>query len=197
MLADKIRACGLWNEGYCIQQDPEELAALVECMEKHAAYGDYLAIGIAAGGVERFISEQSIFEDFFVIDNGKHPDFPVWEKNKQSIIHHDNSCLVDEFIGDSHSPEARAFLDRWFAMFPRESSITCAGIDGDHSPQGVAQDWELVQPYLAPGALVWFHDIRVSDVGQTGARKLWARLKTEKEVLLETNGQFGIGVIRV
>ncbi len=202
MILDDIKAAGsddhlffggTWTGGYHIQQEPEEFSELIECLNEHGKWGDYLAIGIAAGGVERFISEQCMFKDFYVIDNGKHPKFPVWEQNKVAIRRHPDSMLVDEFIGDSHSQGAKDFLDKWFP----EPTITCAGIDGDHTPQGVAQDWELVKPYLCKGALVWFHDINISEAGQSGARKLWARLRIEHKVLLETKGKFGIGVIKV
>lgn len=187
-LVEEIRKAGLWDDGYCIQQDPEELAALVDLLQRKEPMGSYLAIGIAAGGVERFLLENVIILKMAIIDDGAHPQF-----NTQwfSMSNDDWPSSIPSFIGDSHSGEARNFLEALGRKFD------VVGIDGDHSPQGVAQDWELVQPYLAPGAIVWFHDIKVSEPGQTGARKLWARLKTEHEVLLETNGQFGIGVIRV
>ena len=71
-------------------------------------------------------------------------------------------------------------------------------IDGDHSYDGVRQDWKLVQPYLAEGAIVWFHDIQVLLRDSDGANRLWhERLSIDHEVLLQTPGPFGIGVIRV
>lgn len=191
-LVDRIRAAGLWDEGYCIQQDPEELAELVRCLRDYVPWGNYLGIGTASGGVERIICHEAMFKDFYIIDNGQHPNFKVWEENKKGIQAHPDSCFVDEFIGDSHSQGAKDFLERWFS----DQKLTCVGIDGDHSPQGVAQDWELIQPYLAPGALVFFHDILIDIPGQHGARKLWSRLKHEYDVLLETNGKFGVGCIR-
>lgn len=189
-LVEAIQKAGLWDEGYCIQQDPEEFAELVECLKAREPFRSCLAIGIAAGGVERFLIENVKIERLCIMDDGKHPNHKVWEEgNKQAV----NRRIVGHypFIGDSHSDAAGLFLAGL------GTSFDLVGIDGDHSPQGVAQDWEKVRHYLIPGAIVWFHDIHVSEAGQTGARKLWARLKTEYEVVLETNGQFGIGVIRV
>ncbi len=174
-----------WTGGYYIQQDPKEFAELVELLHGFE-YRNYLAIGIAAGGTERFICENARVGGVYVIDDGKHPNFKKSGANL-SIP----GFLSSAFIGDSHSIKAALQLKAW------NRSFNLVGIDGDHSPQGVLQDWEMVQPYLAPGALVWFHDIHVSEIGQHGARKAWARLKTEHEVLLETNGKFGIGVLRV
>ena len=186
---------GIWTGGYLIQQDPKEFAQLIQCLEQHAPHGDWLSIGIAAGGNERFIFEQDfVFGDLFVIDNGEHPNHKHWAENKKAIVHHPDSIL-QEFIGDSHSQACKEWLESWSKFVPQRFAVI--GIDGDHSPEGVLQDWELVQPYLAPGAIVWVHDIRMDIPGQHGARKLWQRLKTQYEVLLETDGKCGIGVLRV
>lgn len=176
---------GTWTGGYYIQQDQKEFAQLVKLLQGFQ-FRNYLAIGIAAGGVERFICDHVDIGNLTVIDNGEHPNHKFWKENKPKDF---DSFFVNEIIGDSHS------LSTWDKL--EKAKFNLVGIDGDHSPQGVLQDWELVQPYLAPGALVWFHDIKISEPGQTGARKLWSRLKREQEVLLETNGKFGIGVLCV
>ena len=41
-------------------------------------------------------------------------------------------------------------------------------IDGDHSEAGVAEDWELWSPLVAPGGTVVFHDARASRPGGRG-----------------------------
>ncbi len=178
---------GSWTGGYYIQQDPKEFAELVQLLQGFQ-FDNYLAIGIAAGGVERFICENVSVKRLTVIDDGEHPNHRHWDAD--AVLGRGD---VIEFIGNSHSSKAKEFLRVNHGAIP----FNLVGIDGDHSPQGVLQDWEMVQPYLAPGCLVWFHDIHVSEIGQHGGRKLWARLKNEHEVCLETNGRFGIGVIRV
>ena len=193
---DQINAAGsdnheyfgaTWTGGYHIQQDPQEFAELVELLQRLGPFENYLAIGIAAGGVERFLVENCKIKNLTVIDDGSHPNHKYWKQNSENMS-------PAEFIGDSHSEAAKQFLLEDYSDF---GAYNLVGIDGDHSTQGVLQDWELVQPYLAPNALVWFHDTVISEAGQTGARKLLARLKTQHEVILETNGKFGIGVIRV
>ncbi len=188
---------GTWTGGYLIQQDPKEFAELVECLQKHEPFDNALSIGIAAGGNERFICENVDIANLTVIDNGKHPAHKYWSNNRKVVLTSRkiirSRVEIREFILDSHSSGAKLALEVNHSNF----KFNLVGIDGDHSPEGVLQDWELVQPYLAPGAIVWLHDIRLNIPGQHGARKLWVRLNTQYEVLLETDGRFGIGVLRV
>ncbi len=187
---------GIWTGGYYIQQDPKEFAQLVQFLKDYSAiknFKHYLAIGVAAGGVERFLVENCEIESLTIIDNGEHPAHKHWNANCNAIDRLTGG--TDEFIGDSHSKKAAHFL--WDICDELSMKFGLIGIDGDHSPQGVLQDWEMVQPYLAPGCLVWLHDILIDIPGQSGARKLFARLKEKYEVLLQTNGKFGIAVLRV
>lgn len=179
---------GTWTGGYFIQQDPKEFAQFVECLHKCGPFNNYLAIGVAAGGNEKFLVENVDIGYIFVIDNGEHPNFKHFDRDLLS--------KDDLFIGDSHSKNAVKFLNE-ILIDGEQAKFNLIGIDGDHSPEGVLQDWELVQPYLAPGALVWFHDIHIDIPGQHGARKLFSRLEKEYEVVLKTTGRFGIAVIRV
>jgi predicted O-methyltransferase YrrM len=41
-------------------------------------------------------------------------------------------------------------------------------IDGDHSPQGCREDWELWHPHVVCGGAVAFHDARAGRAGGTG-----------------------------
>jgi predicted O-methyltransferase YrrM len=42
-------------------------------------------------------------------------------------------------------------------------------IDGDHSPEGCREDWEVWHPHVAPGGAVAFHDARLGATGGTGS----------------------------
>ncbi len=186
---------GTWTGGYLIQQDPKEFAELVECLQKNGPFGNYLAIGVAAGGNERFLIENVDIGSLVVIDNGEHPNFKHFDRNLAGIGSHPPYGGEEVFIGNSHSKSAAKFIHEICDETTHKFELV--GIDGDHSPEGVLQDWELVQPFLAPGAIVWYHDTKMPIPGQHGARKLFARLKTQHEVLLETDGRFGIGCIRI
>jgi predicted O-methyltransferase YrrM len=40
-------------------------------------------------------------------------------------------------------------------------------IDGDHSPEGVREDWDVWHPHVKPGGFVAFHDARDPGLGPT------------------------------
>jgi hypothetical protein len=56
---------------------------------------------------------------------------------------------------DSHSDEAVSWIEN--KLFDRELDMLF--IDGDHSYDGVRNDWEMYSPYVRKGGLVIFHDI--------------------------------------
>ena len=177
---------GTWTGGYYLQQNPAELAQLMRTLRQSGPFADSLEIGIAAGGTTRLIREHVSIGATTVIDDGTHPHHIHWQRNRVGI-----ERLV-EFIGDSHSPQAKRFLTA------AGRSYDYVAIDGDHSDEGVLQDWQLVQPLLAERAVVWFHDIHLRRPGGDGVRRLWhEELREKHEVLLETRELSGIGVIRV
>jgi hypothetical protein len=193
--------------GYHIQQEPQEYAALLAVLRDYAPFHTALSIGIAAGGNERFLVEHVDVRQLVVLDDGNHPMHRIWGGpiHPGELEPHPERVPVDmpnrdaireriplhEFIGDSHSKAAAKFLEELDFKF------NLVAIDGDHSPAGVRQDWALVKPYLAPGAIVWFHDIALDEPGQTGARELWMELRRKHQVLLETRIKFGIGAVRI
>lgn len=171
---------GLYEGGYQIQQRPAEFARLVCLLAGHSPFASYLEIGTAAGGTTRFLTEWLRIDRTAVIDDGNHRKYPVWAAQNRRFV----PDLV-EHIGDSHAPAARAWLQETGRVFD------LVGIDGDHSYAGVRADWELVEPFLAPRAIVWFHDIRACE----GVARCWDELRRRHTVLLETD-EFGIGVLR-
>lgn len=193
--------------GYHLQQDPKEFAALISVLRDYAPFHSALSIGIAAGGNERFLVENVDVRQLVVIDDGKHWNHRIWsgpldEKDMQesatrTALDVPNRVAVadliplHEFIGDSHSKAAAKFLEDLDFRF------NLVGIDGDHSPAGVRMDWEMLKPYLAPGAIVWFHDIALTEPGQTGAAELWFELRRKHKVILEIRNKFGIGAVRL
>jgi predicted O-methyltransferase YrrM len=47
-------------------------------------------------------------------------------------------------------------------------SVDLVFIDGDHSPEGCREDWDVWHPHVRPGGLVAFHDARLDLPGGTG-----------------------------
>jgi predicted O-methyltransferase YrrM len=102
---------------------------------------------------------------------------------------------------DSHRTETVREVERLLAGRPLDFLF----IDGDHSYEGVALDFELYAPLVRPGGLIAFHDIvplaegdRNHTVG--GVPRFWRELKARhpsaREIIADpAQSAFGIGVI--
>jgi len=177
---------GTFTGGYFMQQEPECFRRLIDTLIIEQPFDKYLAVGIAAGGAERFICESVGVKVLKVIDDGKHPKHEHWEANKRALM--DQGVDVQQYIGDSHLPGAAAFLDSSPDVYD------LASIDGDHYNDGPLQDFNLIKPHMRKGALVWFHDVNML---QYGVAQAFEKLSKEYEVVLHTIGRCGIGVLRV
>jgi predicted O-methyltransferase YrrM len=70
-------------------------------------------------------------------------------------------------------------------------------IDGDHTYEGVRQDWEMYSPLVRPGGLVVFHDV-AGNYDTTQVKRFWDSVKTGyryREYMVHPRGQYGIGVL--
>jgi len=126
----------------------------------------------------------------------------AWTRIAPVVIGIDNTLNVlrQEFsaqmiIGDSHSTKTVAVLEQRLAGRP----IDCLFIDGDHSYDGVRQDYEMYQTLVRPGGLIAFHDI-VTHQYALGCEvvKLWCEVRDESAVeIVSTEGDHwgGIGVL--
>jgi predicted O-methyltransferase YrrM len=110
-------------------------------------------------------------------------------------------CLQE----DSHDPETVGVVSKCLG----EKRLDVLYLDGDHSYEGIKQDFELYSPLVRPGGLIVFHDIvpdyktrygiqTASDVG--GVPRFWDEVKaygTFNEEIVEDFSQdgFGIGVL--
>jgi hypothetical protein len=147
--------------GYSLQQNPDEFAALVVHLLQ--CVGDtwlFLEIGSASGGTARLLHEQLWFPRMLSIDDGTHHRYPEFATNVDGLP-------LDHFKGDSHSFEARAWLDEALGS----DSVDVAFIDGDHSEAGVWTDVEMVRPHMRSGGRYIFHDT----VACEGVRSAWQR----------------------
>lgn len=209
-LVDQIKKAGVaggfgsshsWS--YRIQQDPGELAQLIEALRNWMNPGDvpeafrrriesYLQIGSAAGGTERFICEHLAVKRLTIMDLGQHPEFHVWrEKNRPAL--EVRGVQVTEYIGDTHEDAA----DEWLRK--NGTKYDLIGIDGDHTPAGVRMDWKLIMPCLKPGSLVFLHDIHAEKMRlrEQGGWEVWCKLKERHKVLLDVREAYGIGLVEI
>ena len=98
---------------------------------------------------------------------------------------------------DSHSAETRREVETALAGRP----VDFLFIDGDHSYDGVKNDFLQYGPLVRPGGLIAFHDILHQSQGLGGdVPRFWAEIKARYNGIefIEDPGQdgFGIGVIR-
>lgn len=182
--------------GYSGHDWPQYLAEIEAFTEiiKEAGARSYLEVGCLYGDTLHFIGKQMPRGSKIVaVDmpgsagrRFRHTDRFLQRAaaHLRLVYGHD----VKVIIGNSHDKDViaeAASCGPFDAVF----------IDGDHSVDGVRQDWENYGPL---GSIVAFHDIRrVSGKSQDGVRALYNRLsKTHRhETLSVGDTRGGIGVI--
>lgn len=105
---------------------------------------------------------------------------------------------------DSHAPQS---LERVQGVLGGEP-LDFLFIDGDHTYDGVRQDFEQYGPLVRPGGVIGFHDIAPPGELRAGGPSLlagevplfWNELRDRyesRELCFSPEGFFGIGLIRV
>jgi len=116
---------------------------------------------------------------------------------------------LDLLRADSHDP---ATLERVRSLLGGDV-LDFLFIDGDHSYEGVRQDFESYSTLVGEGGLIGFHDIAASphggpvidtdgsllEVGEVPAywSEIRQRYATSEELVAGVDGCFGIGLLRV
>jgi cephalosporin hydroxylase len=196
-LVETIRALGTdsraifgedyyFEGGFRLQQRTNEIAALCMYLSDRAPQGAYLEIGTANGGTCRLLQQRLSFSQVLSVDDGRHPG-GVNLTNVANLFH---------FTGDSHSPEAAAFIGTTL-----RAPLAVALIDGDHTYKGVLQDTHLVLRFATPGTLLVYHDI--AGDAHRGVRRHWmlgaatGLFRPVARFVDDRPGALGIGVAEV
>jgi cephalosporin hydroxylase len=176
-----------------VAQDEAEITAFVELMQQEQVRS-YLEIGARYGG--------SFWRIASSLRHGSRVvavDFPNGMGGKPDAIVALRACVVklcrvgyDAYLieGDSHK---KKIVERVRALGPYD----CVFVDGDHTREGVTQDWKNYGPMAK---MVAFHDIACSNT-QKPIRVLqfWEEIKTEHrhlEIKAHYTGRHnGIGVL--
>jgi len=137
---------GTYAGGYCLMQNPEEFAGLIEFLIGHGPFANYLEIGIGTGGGIRVLNETVFPRTNTVIDTFANPFTSQWPEHEPHIRN------VKVVRGDSTNPDTVLYV----SLLGREFDLI--GIDGEHSYPFVRADFHNYTKMAKPGALVWFHD---------------------------------------
>ena len=174
--------------GYWLQQNPDELTALILFLQDRRPLRNYLEIGVAAGGTALALHQLVGFQNVYLIDDSKHP---------QAIHQKELLGQIPEyqmFVGDSHSQAAKIWM---FEVV--EYPLDVVFIDGDHSAEGVYQDVQFALTQAHAGTLLIFHDMVIRS---TGVLEAWERCIREMLFLPLTEfigkiKPMGIGIAQV
>ena len=182
-------------------QHVEEIAQLAGVIEGKKPKV-VLEIGTASGGT-LFLAACLAAPDALLVSidlphglyGGGYPDWkiPLYKGFAQK----DQS--IELLQGDSHSQNMFLQLTRILG----DKKIDYLFIDGDHTYEGVKQDFEMYGKLLAPGAIVAFHDI-VSDKSEKPdhfVSVFWNEIKNKyrfQEFVKDKNqSKLGLGVLEV
>lgn len=163
---DELTFKNIWDEcvEFNIEQKPEEYKGLLDLLESKCKKGYALEIGSNYGGTTAGFCR--LFKKVITIDIAHNPNF---DKLKSKYLGY------SYIIGDSTSNDT---LDLIKSLGIKFDFIF---IDGDHSYEGVKNDYEKFKQFLAHDGFMGFHDIVYSEENvQNNARvdKLWNELDT-------------------
>lgn len=156
----------IWNEciEFNIEQKPEEYKALLELLDAKCKKGYALEIGSNYGGTTAGFCR--LFDKVITLDIKHHPNFDKLKEKYSGYSY---------IIGDSTSNDTLGILKSLGIKFD------FIFIDGDHSYEGVKNDYDKYKQLLAHDGYMGFHDIVYSEENiQNNARvdKLWNELDT-------------------
>lgn len=177
----------------------EELELLAEEIEKRQPR-TILEIGTASGGT-LFLASRLTGDDALIIsidlpDGEFGGGYPKWKSPLYHSFKRKNQTM--ELVrGDSHTAEVLSQV----AKYLDGRAVDYLFLDGDHTYEGVKQDFEAYSKFLAPDAFVAFHDI-VSDKTNPPnhfVSVFWEEVKQQyphKEFIRDrTQSKLGLGVL--
>jgi cephalosporin hydroxylase len=191
-------------------QEPSEIRSLMHMVEAIRPQ-TVLEIGTSNGGT-LFLFARVALPDALIVSvdlpRGQFGGgYPRWRAPLYQAFAADKQT-IRLLRADSHAPET---LEKVRAAL-NGRKVDVLFIDGDHTYDGVRQDFEMYGPLVREGGLVAFHDIvpprpngplpwKNEDLQGGEVSRFWAELRSSREVseFVENwdSGRFGIGVITV
>jgi cephalosporin hydroxylase len=189
-----LRQCsrGFWG-AITPNQSASEFLALLERV-RAARPSCILEIGTANGGTLFAFTRVATAEAHLIsldlpggAGGGGYPEWkiPLYERFALP------GQRLDLVRDDSHDPAVR----RQIVEILGGRAIDFLFIDGDHSYEGVRQDFETFAPLVRPGGLIAFHDTVFCE----GVQRFWGELagtgRTRDEFRADSGRVYGIGLM--
>jgi predicted O-methyltransferase YrrM len=177
---------GAYEGGLELQQVPEEYVEYLWFL-KTINLKSYLNVGIGNGGsfmVESYI--QSNCKRCVAVDNTSYGKFTnINNINARLTWLKENTDKSIEFFNMNSSDFFKSNTEKFDIIF----------IDGDHTYNGVKQDYENALNFINNGGYIIFHDIGSAQC--EGVVRIWNEIKNEnsKEFIFST--VCGIGIIQI
>lgn len=175
----------------------EEITGFLKLLADHPPK-TVLEIGTDKGGTF-FLLARSARPDALIVSldlpAGQGYAYPTWREPLYRSFAREQQ-RIELVRDDSHSPRTVEKIRRVLDGRPLDVLF----IDGDHSYEGVKQDFEMYSPLVAKGGLVAFHDI-VDGVAVHvgGVPKYWSEIKSSHPhlefVKSWKQGGWGIGAL--
>lgn len=199
-LVGRFNYAGITIESW---QIASEIGALLRTLEADPPRA-VLEIGTARGGTLFLLTRVAAPDALLVSVDLRRGQFgggyPRWRARLYRSFARDGQ-RVEPVLGDSHAPRIQERIRGLLGG----RTLDLLLVDGDHTYEGVKQDFADYSPLVRPGGLVAFHDIVPGGPGKHGdpggVPAFWLELATMHQVteLVEdwTWGSCGIGLIRV
>jgi predicted O-methyltransferase YrrM len=181
-----------------------EITAFLQILEAEPPQ-TVLEIGTAGGGTLFLLTRVAAPDALLVSVDLKHGQFggghPRWRVPLYRSFARD-AQRVELVAGDSHDPRTQDRLRRLL----NGRTLDLLFVDGDHSYEGVRQDFTDYSKLVRPGGLVAFHDIVPGGPGKHGdpggVPTFWSELKSTYSDMTELVkdwewGSCGIGIVRL
>jgi predicted O-methyltransferase YrrM len=192
------RTLGAKQPVFAWQKEKEILALLARLQE--LAPRRVLEIGTAAGGTLLLLTRVAAPDALLVSIDMPEGGFGGGYNLLRAGLYRSFARAGQRIVlirGDSHRQAVRDRLARALGG----ERLDFLFIDGDHSAAGSRQDFDDYAPFVRPGGLIAFHDIRPDERGWSGdVHRVWAELGARfgGEELVDASGAsgYGIGLLR-
>ena len=196
---DSAVAAAFSCDSVCPPQEPGELLELARIVQAQRPR-TILEIGSRSGGSLfvfcQMADPQAIVTSIDLPTGGFGGGYAAW---RIPVMHQlkQGRQKLQLLRSDSHSSETLLRLRKILGA----EGIQFLFIDGDHSYDGVRQDFEMYSPLVAPGGIIGFHDILEAPSALGGeVNRFWNEIKSRfrhREIVNDEGVLFGIGLLFV